>query len=470
MKMSAPSIRIRRQAVLLVIAAGVLFSGASSSLFAAGPAAEWKVGLARVKITPKHPMRMAGYAARTKPFERVEMDLYCKAMAFEDYEGGRAVLITADTLAFPGPLSEKICRRITAATGLERKAILLNSSHTHAGPMIRRRADMDLPPAETALVDAYTAELEDNAVKAAVEALAAMEPARLSWGLGVAKFVMNRRQFTERGIILGTNPRGLADRSVPVLRVGDVRGKLRAVVFQAASHNTTLTGKNLAISGDYAGFAQAWVERMYPGVQAMFMIGCAADANPYPRGTLELARRHGSELGEEVCRLLESKLKPVRGPIHTELRRVDLPLESFTRQRIEQIRKQGAGSLGFFIGHALARLDRGGTLPKVYNAPFALWQFGGDLTLVAFSGETVVDYVPLTEKTLGPLKLWIAGYSNDVFGYLPSSRILAEGGYETRGLYIDDGVFAPGVETHILPVILEMARHAGRPLDHRTAR
>ena len=105
---------------------------------AAGVAAEWKVGLARVKITPKHPMRMAGYAARTKPFERVEMNLYCKAMAFEDYEGGRAVLITADTLAFPGPRSEKICRRITAATGLARKAILLNSSHTHAGPMIRR--------------------------------------------------------------------------------------------------------------------------------------------------------------------------------------------------------------------------------------------------------------------------------------------------------------------------------------------
>jgi hypothetical protein len=223
--------------------------------------------------------------------------------------------------------------------------------------------------------------LEDDAVKAAVEALAAMEPARLSWGLGVAKFVMNRRQFTERGIILGTNPRGLADRSVPLLRVGDVRGKLRAVVFQAASHNTTLTGKNLAISGDYAGFAQAWVERMYPGVQAMFMIGCAADANPYPRGTPELARRHGSTLGEEVCRLLESKLKPVRGPIHTELRRVDLPLESFTRQRIEQIRKQGPGSLGFFAGHALARLDR--------LAPIHLDGFG--VSRVEHPGEEACD-------------------------------------------------------------------------------
>jgi len=33
-----------------------------------------------------------------------------------------------------------------------------------------------------------------------------MEPARLSWGTGVANFVMNRREFTDKGVILGKQP------------------------------------------------------------------------------------------------------------------------------------------------------------------------------------------------------------------------------------------------------------------------
>ena len=158
----------------------------------------------------------------------------------------------------------------------------------------------------------YTRQLQDRVVDVVVQALLRREPARLSWGGGVIDFAMNRREFTPRGIILGVNPRGLTDRGVPVLRVDGADGKLRAVLFGAAVHGTTLTEKNYELCGDFAGFAQAYVAEHFPGVQAMFMIGCAGDANPYPRGTMELTRKHGKALGEEVCRVLGSKLRPVR--------------------------------------------------------------------------------------------------------------------------------------------------------------
>ena len=119
----------------------------------------------------------------------------------------------------------------------------------------------------------------------------------------------------------------------------------------------------------------------------------------------------------------------------------------------------------FFTEGALAKLDGGQALLRTYPAPFALWQFGSDLTLVALSGETVVDYVRLTQQALGPLKLWISGYSNDVFGYLPTTRILKEGGYETRGLYVDYGLFQPGVERLVVRSLEAMARQVGRIKD-----
>ncbi len=426
-------------------------------------APEWKVGLARIKITPAQPIRMAGYAARTEPSESVTGDLYAKAMALEDAGGRRALLITADTLGFPGEIAESICRRIQAATGLERPAILLNGSHTHAGPLIWPRLGYPMDEAEEKIVLEYGADLQDKIAAIAKQAVADLRPARLAWGTGVATFVMNRREFTPRGVILGANPRGLADRSVPVLRVEADSGALRAVVFGAACHNTTLTGDNRKIDGDYCGYAQAYLEDRHPSVQAMFVMGCGGDANPWPRGTLELAREHGRSLGREVDRVLAGKLKPVGGPLRTEFRRVDLPLQRFTRAEIEKLGAGAPSYRRFFVDGALRRLDEGKPLPAAYNAPFALWQFGRDLTLVAFSGETVVDYVTLTEKALGPLDLWVAGYCNDLYGYLVTSRLIAEGGYETRGLYTDIGLFAPGVEDLVMSAIRDMARAAGRP-------
>src|SRR5262249_10361313 len=131
----------------------------------------------------------------------------------------------------------------------------------------------------------YTRQLQDKVVEVVTQAVAKLQPARLFWGGGVVHFVMNRREFTPNGIILGGKPPGLADRSVPVLRVDSAAGEPLAILFGAAVHNTTLGQDNFQISGDYAGFAQAHVQEKFPKTQAMFMLGCAGDSNPYPRGT-----------------------------------------------------------------------------------------------------------------------------------------------------------------------------------------
>ena len=427
--------------------------------------ADWRVGLATVDITPDEPVPMSGYASRRTPFEAVAQPLFAKAMAVQDGDGNRALLITADLLGFTSERSESIWSRLAESDGLTREQVLLNASHTHAGPLVSGSMMASVPEPSREAIQRYITAMEDKIVSAARKALRDLRPARLAWGRGVAPFVMNRREVTDRGVILGTNASGPADRTVPVLRVSGEDGGLRAVVFGAATHCTTLTGSNMLIAGDYAGYAQEFLEARRPGVQAMFMTGCAGDANPYPRGTLDLARRHGSELAEAVRDVLGKPLAPVRGPLSTQLQMVDLPLVPHTRQQIEELQVGAPSYRRFFTQGALAKLDRGEPLLEAYSAPFALWQFGSDLTLVAFSGETVVDYVRLTQEALGPLRLWISGYSNDVFGYLPTSRILREGGYETRGLYVEYGLFRPGVEDVVMGAIESMARVAGRLKD-----
>jgi hypothetical protein len=433
----------------------------------AGAEPEWKVGLARVKITPDKPVFLSGYPGRTKPFEKVESDLYAQVLALQDRDGNRAVLVTSDLLGFPAAVAEPICDRIRQKLGLGRDRILLNSAHIHTGPLLSLDAGArdNLTAADAERTDEYTRQLQDKVAQVVAEAVGKLEPARLSWGGGVIHFVMNRREFTPAGVILGDNPRGLADRSVPVLRVETPEGKLRAVLFGAACHNTTLTQNNYELCGDYAGFAQEYVRQRHEGVEALFLLGCAGDANPYPRGSMELAREHGAALGKEVCRVLETKLRPVRGPLRVAFDQAALPLQELSR---EQLQKLAEGKRGVQPGIAkkmLAVLDRGDKLPTRYTCPFTVWQFGNDLTLVGLSGEVVVDYVTLLEKALGPNQLWLAAYCNDVYGYLPSARVLAEGGYETRGIYAGGiGFFDAGAQDVVVDKVRELAKKAGREL------
>ena len=427
--------------------------------------APWKVGLAAIDITPTEPVPMGGYAARRAPFESVAQRLFAKAMAVEDPGGSRALLITADLLGFTKERSASICHQLEESDGLPRSRIILNASHTHSGPLVAGSMLSSVPEPSRRKIEAYIGVLDAKIVSAAQKALRDLRPARLSWGRGVAKFVMNRREFTDRGVILGTNASGPADRTVPVLRIDGAEGRPRAVLFGAGSHCTTLTGRNMLVSGDYAGYAQEFLESRLPGVQAMFLTGCAGDANPHPRGTLDLARRHGSELAAVVEAVFRGALEPVGGPLRTAFEEVALPLVEHTKAEIEKLQEGAPSYRRFFTQGALAKLERGEPLLKSYSAPFAMWQFGSDLTLVALSGETVVDYVRLAQESLGPLRLWVSGYNNEVYGYLPTTRILREGGYETRGLYVEYGLFQPGVEDVVMRAIESMARQVGRLSD-----
>ena len=430
-------------------------------------AAEWQAGFAAGRITPSTPVAMAGYASRDRPSEGVVADLYAKALALSDSNGQRAVWITTDLIGLRGAVTEETLRRVVERTGLKRHQLLINSSHTHTGPAIAETdtSAYGIRDEAAANMRAYRRMLQDRIVEVVEQALARMEPVELSYGTGVVPFVMNRREFTrDRGVILGVNPRGVADRTMPLLKIATADGKTRAVVFGAATHNTTLTGDEYRITGDYAGFAQEYVQKQLPGVQAMFVLGFAGDANPYPRGTLDLARQHGETLGKEVMRVLETKLVPVRGPLNVQLDFVDLPLAAASRSEIETMTAKGVPSWRSWTAtRLLETLDKGQKLPTHYRAPVAVWQFGEDLTLVALSGEVVADYVALLESALGPLQLWLSAYNNDVFGYFPSARVLAEGGYETRGvIHGGPGFFAPAAQDVLVAKVKDLAAKAGR--------
>jgi hypothetical protein len=210
----------------------------------------------------------------------------------------------------------------------------------------------------------------------------------------------------------------------------------------------------MKFGGDYAGFAQAQLESNHPGALALFMMGCGGDANPYPRGTLEITRQHGEELAAAVEKVLAGKLHPVHAPLKTGYE--EFPVAFATPPTREELQAQLQNGDVYHRRWAklmLKTLDTDGHLPTEHSYPLEIWEFGNDLTLVAMAGEVVVDYDLRLKREFGAEKLWVAGYCNDVFAYIPSLRILREGGYEGGGAMIyygQPGPFAPTVEETIV--------------------
>lgn len=447
-------------------AAGPSPGARSISDLAAVVALPWKVGLAKVSITPQTSLWMAGYASRTKPSEGVVLELYAKALALEDPSGNRGILVTSDLLGFPSAVSRTIAARVEKQYHLTRNELLLSSSHTHGGPVVNKMLEIIYPmnAEQVAHVDAYTRELENKVVMLVGAALKTLRPARLSWGHGEVGFAINRRARTKEQMVIGVNKDGPVEHDVPVLRIEDEHGILRAVVFGYACHNTTAVDFN-QFHGDYAGFAQTWLEANHPGSIALFIAGCGADANPHPRGTIDLARRHGEELAVEVEKVLGGTLGPVGGPLRTAYEEFSVnfgPLPSRGElqahlQSKDEYRRKWAKEM-------LQILDRDDHLPTAYPYPITVWQFGRDVTLIALGGEVVVDYDLRLKRELGVGKLWVAAYCNDVFAYIPSLRVLREGGYEGGDAMVywaQPGPLASTVEETIISKVHALVQRLG---------
>ncbi len=406
--------------------------------------AAWKAGLAKVNITPRETIFMAGYGSRTHPSEGVLADIYVKALALEDESGARAVLVTSELLGFPKNVGDVIASRAAAKYSLTRDRIALTSSHTHSAPVIGRMLwpAYEISAEQTAVIDRYTAWLIDQTVDVIGAALKNLSPATLSFSQDTAGFAVNRRHAARRAWP------GPVDQDVPVLAVRAPDGKLRAAVFGYACHATTLDINQ--ISGDWPGFAQTELEKEHAGAEFLFVAGAGADANPLPRRKVELARTYGRVMAVAVDNALAAKARPVAGPLRTAFEHVNLPFQTPPTRAELQARLSDPSV--YTVRQAkllLAQLDRDGKLPDQYPYPLQVWRFGKDLNLIIMGGEVVVDYALRFKAQYGWDTTWVAGYSNDVFAYIPSLRVLKEGGYEGGGAMVAYGqpaAFRPAVE------------------------
>ncbi|NLW49900.1 MAG: hypothetical protein GXY85_03535 [Candidatus Brocadiaceae bacterium] len=355
------------------------------------------VGHGRECITPPLGIRMAGYASRTEGANDVHDDLFVNAVVIEA-GNERVALLTYDVCLLSLDHADAFKAAIREATGLEPDRVLLNTSHTHAGPAVGRHEPDEMQ-------EAYRAEMVRQSVRALRVALADASPARFSVGNAPLDIGVNRRELREDGqIILGENPEGPTLHEVDVWRFAREH-RPDVVLFSVPLHGTTLGEWNLSLSGEWMARAVERLECRTPGARYVFLQGCGANQNPYSthrpgmRGTFGEMEQHA----RDACSAVLEALSHVRDLEPLPLRVVNSTADLPPKEKGEEARRLRLQ--GVRVGEAM---------------------------LVALSAEVFVEYALFGREASPAEATLILGYSNGNIGYLPTAAVYPEGGYEIR--------------------------------------
>jgi hypothetical protein len=354
---------------------------------------------------------------------RSEGNLTLRALALKN-GNNTVVIINIDICGLDDEFTGAIKDEIQRKTGIPGKAVFINSSHTHFAPVSQNW--LTWQEANQRPDSIYLNKILRNGLISSVEkAIASLKPAQLYFGRGKTDIGYNRS--------LKEHPE-LYDSSVDVIKVVYPTTKSESYLFMAACHPVFSTAGTLhyTISANYPGVARQLVERRTGTTNSLFLQGTAGDINPRDNGE----NISGEKLANEVISVLKRPMEKISGPITFFLDTINIPVTPWTKEEIIAYRNANEGKTGDVYAeknvkwsNLMLKYYEEGTMPAslpVYVQTFNI----GNWKLIGFSRETTTEY-GFGVKNMWPGQMVsVAGYTNDVSSYLPTSKHLELKNYE----------------------------------------
>ncbi len=421
-------------------------------------------GVAKRDITPPVGVDLTGYGGRPSGCTSVHDPVYARALALGD-GSATVVLVSLDVLGIDFPVLDRLRDR-AASLGIGASSLVLNASHTHAGPATQRLRG--LGELDAAYVDRFV----DLTCEAIEEALDDLAPARVVASRGPARIGHNRREHLLDGrTVLGRNRVGAVVPHVDVLRVTRADASPLATWFAHACHPTTLGGANLAVSAEFPGVAVDAVERLHGG-NALFAQGCCGDINPTERGDFAAVEHNGQALGAAVVaasgavaaavddislaahvEIADLSLQPAPPAHELDARILDAEAAA-QRGRDESAHRGAQRMLDAHVEWLSAvRAESYGAAPAPTSLPFEVQAVRiGDTAVVTLPGEVFAEIGCRIEDASPFRQTIVLAYTNGCHGYVPTASAYPEGGYEVDNAirYYGTLMFAPESEAQIL--------------------
>jgi hypothetical protein len=408
-------------------------------------AGEFRVGAARVDITPKDGTPLGGFY-KFRGSAGVLDPLYAKTMVIEK-DGVHAAIVVLDLSGTVRPIVAEARKLIQKECGIEGDHVMISGTHTHSGPQQPRGSMMDeITKVNSPAGVSYTSMLPVWIAESVKQAKAKLMPVTASSTLGRAEGISFNRRILREGqqeavwqpqkLTPKDRPAGPVDPEVGVL-VFEAAGKPVASLLNFAMHPTSVGG-GVKISADYPGvFTKLVSERHGAEMISIFANGCCGNINHNDYFTGK--RRTTLELGTALADAVDvawadlKSLTTFTPRIRSE--QVVLKRRSFTEEQIAKAKEMAANMFTKSFGtvpmaETVCILETVAKQNEPLLAEVQVMAFSEELAIVALPGEIFVE-LGLALKKASPFKhTLIAELANGSIGYVPNREAFPQGNYE----------------------------------------
>lgn len=392
-----------------------------------------RAGFASVNVNPPMGTPLMGFGGRDRDHgcEAIRDDVFVRALYCEC--DGEAALIMGYDMCFVGRAdADRFKGAIGRRLDLSPARILLNTSHSHVGPMVGTWYDAHPDPG-------YVDQLCEATAQAACEAHAAAREVTVHVGETTSRLPMSRRLMTETGMTNGPNPDGFVYDRLPVCVMRDEAGEPVCVLFSISCHPVIVSGWE--VSSEYPGAARTAIAEHLGADVSLFLQGVGGDARPsimgqgragWELGNWQDVERAGRMVGDEVISAL-GDLCQIDPRVAAASVEVDWPLEApepLAYYEAEAADEDAAEVRRLWAQAIVDTLEAGEPLPSAVTLTVQGIALGDGLRLVGIEGEAVAGWGPLIADFYDGGVTFPMGYTNGEGLYLPMTEMLDEGGYE----------------------------------------
>jgi hypothetical protein len=399
----------------------------------------------RVDITPPLGVPVGCWAARKALAQGSMEPLIAQAVVLSDGETTAAIVAT-DLVFVGADLAATVRENVTALTGIHGNAITVHASHNHSAPSLSRGSTIGGLP-DIPAFGRYGDLLGDLLTGAVYAAWRRLEPAAIGSGRVATPGLRGNRVDHTRAV----------DDSLTVIRIDNASGEPMAALVSSAAHPISVGGTTVMWDAEYIAPLREVLESAHPGLEAVFLQGCAGDLAPFdwwfgdynasPHG-YECRDRLGRAMGEAALELLPAvettgDVRLAADTVHLDLRRRRHDYDAKEiRELIKEIEAEPDPALPEVWGPEVHTMTSAQMFPKTYKLG-ALKMY---LDMIERSNEPIhADVVAIaagdTAIVTNPFELFnaagsrikdaspfattvAAAYANDYAGYLPESSDL----------------------------------------------
>ena len=421
-------------------------------------------GAARVKLDPPAGLVMLGYGGRVGRNQGVHDDLAAQALVLGDGDA-KVAIAGVDLLALGSRIADDIRERASAVAGIPADSILICATHTHSAPAFNIFATprVDAKPADGRDLE-WERALPEKIAAAIIQAHENLEPATLRAATAPFTLGINRRLMRpNRQIQLAANRLGPADAEVQALGAYRPDGSPLAFIMNYPCHGVVLCEDNLLYSRDWPGFAMDEIETAASSAAgsrpiSIFLQGATGNIDPRSRGNFEVAEQYGRAMGRSAFDALarapsvaDARIAVRRIALNLELKDLSADLaiardcaaqtqasldnhrggDGYQLKRLRDHHAQSRAALSALEAlEEQNRRDRRVDLTRRDLATAMTLVTVGNLAIVGIPGELFVELGLALKATAHFAHTYVAGYCNDLIGYIPTRAAYAEGGYE----------------------------------------